>query len=113
MVELRPFVDALRGRDIKKAREWFERVGGELGPKDGFWAGYRLALQGMLSALESGSEMSVIWRLVNERCSRGEIEGLLKAARKKASRPFRPRDELGYDKAWSDFLSAWLKHQPV
>ena len=109
MLELKPFVDALRRKDIKGARGWFETVSCRFDPKDEFSAGYRLALQGMLSALEAGSEMSVIWKIVNDRSSREEIEGLLKAARERASRPFRPKDELGYNRAWSDFLSAWLK----
>ena len=109
MIELKPFIDALGRKDVKEARGWFEGVSGGFDPKDEFLAGYRLALQGMLLALEAGSETSAIWKVVNGRCSREEIGELLRMMRERASHPLRPRDEVGYNRAWVDFLSAWLK----
>ena len=102
--DIKQFLTALRERDIKKAREELDNVGEKLDIKDEFWRGYHLALRGMVSALESGDELTVLSRIINGKISRESIQKLLQQAQEKASQTFRPNDERGFDAAWADAL---------
>lgn len=103
-IDLSPFVEALKQRDLKKAKEWLEVRKTETTTRDEFWAGYFLALGGMLSALESSQELSVIQKLVNGSPSKEEIERLICEFRKQLSLKFKPKDERGFNTAWLEFL---------
>jgi len=107
-LDLKPFVRALREKDTKKAREWLEQTKSRVDSNDEFWQGYLQALQGMVAALETGSELSVIKRVVNKEYKQEQIDGLIKSARERASRKFRPKDEQGFDTAWVEVLQGFF-----
>ena len=103
-LDIKQFVKALREKDIKKAREELDGAGEKLYIKDEFWRGYHLALRGMVSALESGDELTILSRIINGKISRESIQKRLQQAQEKASQTFRPNDERGFDAAWADAL---------
>lgn len=96
---MKPFVQTLRKKDTKKAREWLEQIKSRVGTNDEFERGYLLALRGMVAALEAGGELSVIKRVVDGEYKQEQIVELLKSARKRLSQKFRPKDEQGFDTA--------------
>ena len=102
--DLRPFAKILKQKDTKKARDWLEQNKSGLDSSDEFGRGYLLALQGMVSALESGGELSVIKRAVNGGYGPEGIEKLIRDIRGRLSMKFRPKDEQGFDTAWVDVL---------
>lgn len=98
---IKSFANFLKQRDIKKARELLEQNRGELNPDDEFTRGYFLALQGMISGLEPGGELSVIKQIVNGEYQQEKIEKLANDLKEKK---FRPKDEQGFDTAWLEIL---------
>ncbi len=98
-LDLKTFVQTLRGGDTKKAMEWLERTKGRVDPDDGFERGYLLALGGMVAALESGRELLLVNRVVGGEYEQEQITELVKSARERLSRKFRPEDEKGFDTA--------------
>ena len=107
-LDLKPFVDALKQRDPKKAREWLEQNKGNFNPRDEFGRGYLLALQGMASALEGGGELSAIKRVVDGRYNKEQIGKLIRDAKVRLSMKFRPKDERGFDTAWIAVLQEFF-----
>lgn len=103
-LDLKPFVKLLKQKDLRKAREWLEQNKGGLNPADEFGRGYLLALQGMISALEVGGELSVIKRVMNGGYRQEQIEKLIHDKKGMLSLKFRPRDEQGFDTAWLEVL---------
>lgn len=110
-LELAPFMNALRKGDTKKAREWIEQNREQFDPGDEFQMGYLLALSGMVAALESGSELSVIKRVIDEGCREERINRFIREVRGRPPLKFRPRDEQGFDTAWADALGELLKER--
>jgi hypothetical protein len=98
------FVRLLKQKDLKRAREWLDQNKDSLNPGDEFWRGYLLALQGMVSALELGGELSVIRRVLNGGYGREEIEKLIHDMKGRLSLKFRPKDEQGFNTAWIEVL---------
>lgn len=94
----------MKQKDSRKAREWLEQNKSNLDNTDEFGKGYLLALQGMVSALDAGGELSVIKRAVNGGYGPDGIEKLNQDAKKRLSMKFRPKDEQGFDTAWIDVL---------
>lgn len=107
-IDLNPFIAALRKKDTKKAREWLEQNMGEFGSSDEFRLGYLLALQGMVAAIESGGELSVIKRVINGEYKQEQVKRFIQDARERLSRKFRPKDEQGFDTAWVEVLSGFF-----
>lgn len=99
MLDLKPFVQNLREKDTKKAREWLEQIKSRVDFNDEFGRGYLLALRGMVAALEAGGELSVIKRVVDGEYKQEQIVELVKSARERLSQKFRPKDEHGFDTA--------------
>lgn len=110
-LDLKPFVRALKEKDTKMVREWLEQTKNRVDSNDEFGRGYLQALQGMIAALETGSELSVIKRVVNKEYKQEQIEGLIKNARERASRKFRPKDEQGFDAAWVKVLRGFSEEE--
>ena len=110
-LDLKPFVRALREKDTKKVREWLEQTKSSVDPNDEFERGYLQALQGMVAALETGSELSVIKRVVNREYKQEQIKELIKSTRERASRKFSPKDEQGFDSAWVEVLQGFSKEE--
>ncbi|MDI6642990.1 MAG: hypothetical protein QMD95_02945 [Candidatus Hodarchaeaceae archaeon] len=110
-LELKPFVRALTQKDPKKAREWLEQNKGNFNPANEFERGYLLALQGMVSALETGGELSLIKLLVNGSYGKERIETLIRETRARLSLKFRPKDEQGFDTAWVDVLQEFSEEK--
>lgn len=102
--DIKPFVKLLKQKNLKNAREWLDQNKGDIDHADEFEKGYLLALQGMISALESGGELSVIKRVVNGGYEQELIDKLVQDTRGRLSLKFRPRDEQGFDTAWIDVL---------
>ena len=107
-MDLKSFVRALREKDTKKVRAWFEQTKSRVDFNDEFGRGYLLALQGMVAALETGGELSAVKRVVNGEYKQEQIEGLIKSARERLSRKLRPKDEQGFDTAWVEVLQEFL-----
>lgn len=105
-IDLLPFVQALKRGDLKGAKEWLESKKAETDADDEFWSGYFLALGGMLSALESSQELSLIRKLMGG-CNEEEIKKLTREIKKQFSLKFRPLDEKGFNKAWLEFLESF------
>ena len=103
-LDLKPFVKLLKQKDLKKLREWLEQNKGGLNPNDEFGRGYFLALQGMISALEVGGELSVIKRVLNGGYGQEQVKKLINDMKGRLSLKFRPRDEQGFDTAWIEVL---------
>lgn len=103
-LDLKPFVQTLREKDTKKAKEWLEQIKSKVDFNDEFWRGYLLALRGMIAALEAGGELSVTNRVVNGEYKQEQIVELVKSVREKLSRKFRPKDEKGFDTALVEVL---------
>ncbi|MBC7219148.1 MAG: hypothetical protein H5T49_03320 [Hadesarchaea archaeon] len=95
----------MKKRDIKGAREWLEANRNRASSGDEFMRGYLLALQGMISALESGGELSTINKVLEKKYSNEQIAEIINEARGRTSQKFRPADERGFDTAWVDVLS--------
>lgn len=102
--DLKSFVEAICRKDNKKAKEVLEVINRGLDLNDEFWKGYRLALQGMIAALETGDELTVIRRIINGGYTRQDIQELLNQANARLSNAFRPKDEQGFNTAWVDVL---------
>lgn len=100
---LKTFARALRGDDVKKAKEMFGKiVQGKM--EDEVWEGYHRALGGMVSGLESGNDLTLARQIADGKYSREELEDLKKEMEEKSAQEFRPPDERGFNDAWSDVL---------
>jgi len=104
-IDIKPLVKFLKQKDVKRAREWLELNRSEINAGDEFLKGYLLALQGMVSALESGGELSAINKVLEKKYSREQIAELIRETRDRISQKFRPEDEHGFDTAWIDVLN--------
>jgi hypothetical protein len=102
--DLKQFVNALRKKDVKKARELLNDIEKKLDLKDEFWLGYHLALRGMVSAIESGDELAVISKMLNGKISEEGVQKMMQQIQERVSQPFRPKDELGFNTAWMEAL---------
>ena len=102
--DLKQFVKAVRDKDVRKAREQLEIIEQKLDTKDEFWAGYHLALRGMVAALESGDELSAVAQIASGKRSREFSQKIFQQIQGQTSQPFRPRDEQGFGTAWMDVL---------
>ncbi len=69
-------------------------------------AGYRRALEGIVSALESGQEMALAGRIAGGSYSKERLLGIGEEMKLRASQEFRPYRERGYSEAWADVLEA-------
>lgn len=107
--DLRPFVEVVRKKDTKRAKEVLEIINRGLDLDDEFWKGYRLALHGMTAALEAGDELTVIRRIINGGYTQQSIQELLNQAKARISDSFRPKDERGFNTAWVDVLQIFLQ----
>ncbi len=107
--DLKLFVAALRKKDVKKARESLDDMEKKLNLKDEFWRGYHLALHGMVSAIESGDELSLILKMFNGKTSEENVQKFMKQIQERVSQTFRPADELGFNTAWADALQLFQK----
>ena len=101
---MKQFVNALKKKDVKSARELLNDIEKKLDLKDEFWLGYHLALRGMLSAIESGDELAVISKMLSGKISGESAQKLMQQIQERVSQPFRPKDELGFNAAWAEAL---------
>lgn len=99
-----PFVKLLKQGDLKRAREWLEQNKGTINPGDEFEKGYFMALQGMVSALETGEELSVIKKVLNGGYKQEQINELIRDMKARLSLKFIPNDERGFSTAWIEVL---------
>ena len=109
-LDLKPFVEALKKKDVKKARESLEDMENKLNLKDEFWCGYHLALCGMISAIESGDELSLILKMLGRTIPGESLQKLTQQIQERVSQPFRPEDEIGFSTAWVDALQLFQKN---
>ncbi len=104
MLDIKPFVKLLKQKDAKRAREWLETNKGSLNMGNEFENGYLLALQGMISALESSSELSTINKVLDKNYKSEQVSQIVKETKGRLSQKFRQNDEKGFDTAWIDVL---------
>ena len=105
VIDIKPLVKLLKQKDAKKAREWLEQNKGTLNPGDESDRGYLLALQGMVSALESGGDLSAINKILEKKYDHEKVSELIRGTKARLSQKFRPKDEQGFNAAWVNFLS--------
>lgn len=96
-------------KNVKEAKEKLEEKTRGLDPGDDFWKGYRLALQGMLAALETGDELAVVRRIVDGRYPPEKMRELMEQMQGRVSQPFRSAEERGFDSAWVQVLQILLE----
>ncbi|MGC8816262.1 MAG: hypothetical protein ACP5PX_00365 [Candidatus Hadarchaeum sp.] len=104
-IDIKPLVKLMKKRDLKGARDWLEANRGKIDPNDEFARGYLLALQGMVSALESGGELAAINKVLEKKYSGEQIAEIISETRSRIAQKFRPADERGFNTAWVDILS--------
>ncbi len=104
MPDIRPLVKLLRKNGAKGAREWIESNKGDFNLEVESGKGYIIALQGMVSARESGGELFTLNKIINKKYSNEQIVDLIQGTRDKLAHESRPVDELGFCKAWVDVL---------
>ena len=104
---IKTFVEALRRKNVKMAKEKFEWLVKGLDIRDEYWWGYRRALEGMVVVLESGDELSLLRQLVDKKYPGDKIKELIEEMQVKVSQNFRPRDEKGYHTAWIEVLQVF------
>lgn len=104
-LDIKPFVKLIKHADAKKSKEWLEANKEVLDTKDEFYKGYLLALQGMISALESGVGLSVVSKILEKKYAQEQVAELSKRAKSRAVQKFRAKDEQGFNAAWVDFLN--------
>ncbi|MGQ9788111.1 MAG: hypothetical protein ACUVQM_02180 [Candidatus Hadarchaeaceae archaeon] len=109
-IDITHLIKLMKKRDIKGAREWLEESRNKINAGDGFMRGYLLALQGMVSALESGGELSTINKVLEKKYSNEQIAEIINEAKGRISQKFRAADERGFDTAWIDVLSELAKN---
>jgi len=102
--DLKQFVKAVREKDVRKAREQLELIEQKLDLKDEFWAGYHMALRGMVAAIESGDELTAVAQIASGKRSREFAQKLFQQFQEQTSQSFRPKDEQGFGTAWMDVL---------
>ena len=107
--DLRSFVDLMLQKDVRGAREKLEEIIRGFDSRDDFWKGYRLALQGMVAALEAGDELTVMRRIVEGRYPPENMRELMEQMRSRISQPFRSDEERGFDSAWVQVLQILLE----
>jgi hypothetical protein len=103
-LDIKPFIDLLKRRDAKRAREWFDSNRGQIYSGKDFEKGYLLALQGMVDAIESGGELSAINKLLEKKFTDKELAEFTRETKDKLSQKFRPEDERGFYSAWIDVI---------
>jgi hypothetical protein len=104
-VDIKNLVKLLKQKDAKKAREWLEQNKATLNQGDESGRGYLLALQGMVSALESGGDLSTVNKILEKKYDHEKVSELVRSTKARLSQKFRPKDERGFDAAWVDFLN--------
>lgn len=104
-VDINSLIKLMKKRDIKGAREWLETTRAKINTGDEFVKGYLLALQGMVSALESGGELSVIIKVLENKYSEVQIAEIIRDFKARLEQKFRPADELGFDTAWLEVIN--------
>ncbi len=105
---LKSFARAVRNRDKSEADELIEKiVQGSL--DDAVWEGYERALNGMSEALDSDDGLRLVNQIAEEKFSLKRLEKIREEMEERASQEFRPKDERGYNKAWSDVLKVMIE----
>ena len=102
-------MDLMLQKDVRGAREKLEEILRGFDSRDDFWKGYRLALQGMVAALEAGDELTVMRRIVEGRYPPENMRELMEQMRSRISQPFRSDEERGFDSAWVQVLQILLE----
>ncbi len=103
-LDLKTFVQILKKKDTKNAKEWLEQIRSRVDFNDEFGQGYLLALRGMVAALEAGGELSVINRVVNGEYKQEQVSELVKSVQERLASKFRPKDETGFYTALVEVL---------
>ena len=104
LLDVKSFVSLLKKEDARRAREWLELNKVNVNPGNEFERGYLLALQGMVSALESGGELSAINKILKSKYDPTQVADIVKDAKAKLSQKFRLDDERGFYQAWMDVI---------
>ncbi|KXB04398.1 hypothetical protein AKJ49_02140 [candidate division MSBL1 archaeon SCGC-AAA382A03] len=68
--------------------------------------GYRHALEGVLTALESDRVLTLPNKISAEKYSKEKLEEIRKEMKSRALHDFRPAEEKGFNEAWADILEA-------
>jgi len=99
--------DIKRGKG-RSAKIKLERIAKRFDRKDEFQHGYLTALEGMVSAVESGDDLTLLKQIANSPKPREKIEQYLAEMQTRVSQDFRPREEIGYNTAWVEVLQAFI-----
>ncbi|MEM4202215.1 MAG: hypothetical protein QW786_03305 [Candidatus Hadarchaeum sp.] len=111
-IDIKPLIKLMKKRDVKGAKEWLEAALSMTNSGDEFARGYLLALEGMVSAMESGGELSTINKVLEKNYSSEQIAEIISEAKTRIAQKFRPTDERGFDTAWIDVLNELCAKSP-
>ncbi|KXA89630.1 hypothetical protein AKJ57_05075 [candidate division MSBL1 archaeon SCGC-AAA259A05] len=73
--------------------------------------GYRRAMEGTVSALDSERDLTLIRKIADGEFTEEKLEEIQKEMKTKATQDFRPSDERGFSEAWVDILEVILKEE--
>lgn len=105
---IKTFARALRDDKIEKAKEMLDKIV-QGNTENSVWEGYRRALEGMVTALESERELTLPRQIADGEIPKKELEGLKDEMAERASQEFRPPEERGSNAAWADVLQVILE----
>ncbi len=91
-----------RAEEISKfARKFREESGKNIG--------YRQALKGVLAAIDSDHELTLVQKISDGTYSRKKLKEVKVEMKKRADQEFRPKEERGFSQAWADILENLLE----
>ncbi len=109
-LRLKLLVSYLENGDMKKARESYIQIAGDLGEKE-FNKGYAKAINGIVTSVEKNDKDSIICNIISKEFDKRNIKKLLLESTKKASDAFRTEEEKGFETAWMDFLTIYSERK--
>ncbi len=105
---MKGFSRAIRDGETDKVEEKLEKiVQGNLNKE--VWKGYNWALKGMIEALDSDDDLSLVRQIANDEVELEKLKKLKEGMAERASQEFRPEYEQGYNSAWSDVLTVIIE----
>ncbi len=94
---------SLMRKDTKKIKDNIKLIKKVLGASK--WEkGYLLALNGIISSVDTNDVQTLAYKLAEQKLSKSEIKEALADSKRIVDQSFRPDFERGYELAWIDLL---------
>ena len=107
---MKSFARAVYGGNSDDAEEYSDKVvQGNM--DDEVWEGYKRALEGVLESMNSDNDLTLPRQMSEGKISVEKLEKIRDEMEEMASQEFRPGEERGYSKAWTDIISVILEDE--